>query len=139
MQTGSQNSIASPSSKLTAPSIREKKLVFDCVLITSPPTFAKSPTVRKRPFENENNAVAGPSRIRCEDLVSPERGQRPLHTYAMARRKRLSSLAKEDPTDDSDDADGEKGVWINADPLPGCVVCNIGESEFRSHSELWGS
>ena len=29
-----------------------------------------------------------------------------------------------------DDADGEKGVWINADPLPGCVVCNIGESEF---------
>lgn len=23
----------------------------------------------------------------------------------------------------------ERGVWINADPLPGCVVCNIGESE----------
>ena len=21
------------------------------------------------------------------------------------------------------------GVWINADPIPGCVVCNIGESE----------
>ncbi|KAG6816809.1 hypothetical protein H0H87_002778 [Tephrocybe sp. NHM501043] len=21
----------------------------------------------------------------------------------------------------------EKGVWINADPIPGCVVCNIGE------------
>ena len=24
---------------------------------------------------------------------------------------------------------GEAGVWINADPLPGCVVCNIGESK----------
>jgi len=21
----------------------------------------------------------------------------------------------------------EEGVWINADPIPGCVVCNIGE------------
>jgi len=21
----------------------------------------------------------------------------------------------------------ENGVWINADPMPGCVVCNIGE------------
>jgi hypothetical protein len=23
----------------------------------------------------------------------------------------------------------EEGIWINADPIPGCVVCNIGESE----------
>jgi len=23
----------------------------------------------------------------------------------------------------------EEGVWINADPIPDCVVCNIGESE----------
>jgi hypothetical protein len=23
----------------------------------------------------------------------------------------------------------EKGIWITADPIPGCVVCNIGESE----------
>lgn len=23
----------------------------------------------------------------------------------------------------------EKGTWINADPIPGCVVCNIGESK----------
>ncbi len=23
----------------------------------------------------------------------------------------------------------EDGVWISADPIPGCVVCNIGESE----------
>lgn len=27
----------------------------------------------------------------------------------------------------------EKGVWINADPIPGCVVCNIGESAFLRH------
>ncbi|KAG6820182.1 hypothetical protein H0H93_004313 [Arthromyces matolae] len=25
----------------------------------------------------------------------------------------------------------EKGVWINADPIHGCVVCNIGESKLR--------
>ncbi|KAG5645466.1 hypothetical protein DXG03_006011 [Asterophora parasitica] len=25
------------------------------------------------------------------------------------------------------EVNGEKGVWINADPVPGCVVCNIGE------------
>ncbi|KAG5652963.1 hypothetical protein H0H81_002861 [Sphagnurus paluster] len=25
----------------------------------------------------------------------------------------------------------EKGVWINADPIPGCVVCNIGESKLN--------
>ena len=23
----------------------------------------------------------------------------------------------------------EKGVWISADPIPGCVVCNIGVSK----------
>jgi isopenicillin N synthase-like dioxygenase len=22
----------------------------------------------------------------------------------------------------------EEGIWINADPVPNCVVCNIGES-----------
>lgn len=26
---------------------------------------------------------------------------------------------------------GEEGVWITADPIPGCVVCNIGESKYR--------
>lgn len=25
---------------------------------------------------------------------------------------------------------GENGVWIKADPIPGCIVCNIGESMF---------
>jgi len=28
----------------------------------------------------------------------------------------------------------EEGVWINADPIPGCVVCNIGESEYLTSS-----
>jgi isopenicillin N synthase-like dioxygenase len=23
----------------------------------------------------------------------------------------------------------EEGIWITADPIPGCVVCNIGESK----------
>ncbi|KAF9242601.1 hypothetical protein BU15DRAFT_43907 [Melanogaster broomeanus] len=26
-----------------------------------------------------------------------------------------------------DEHGGEEGVWINADPIPGCIVCNIGE------------
>lgn len=29
-----------------------------------------------------------------------------------------------------DEHGGEEGFWINADPIPGCIVCNIGESEF---------
>jgi hypothetical protein len=27
--------------------------------------------------------------------------------------------------------DSKQGIWIDADPIPGCVVCNIGESEFN--------
>jgi len=26
-----------------------------------------------------------------------------------------------------DEHGGEEGLWINADPIPGCIVCNIGE------------
>lgn len=26
-----------------------------------------------------------------------------------------------------DEHGGEQGIWINADPIPGCIVCNIGE------------
>lgn len=25
----------------------------------------------------------------------------------------------------------EEGTWINADPIHGCVVCNIGESKLH--------
>ena len=25
---------------------------------------------------------------------------------------------------------GEKGIWITVDPIPGCIVCNIGESQW---------
>ena len=28
------------------------------------------------------------------------------------------------------------GVWIKADPIPGCIVCNIGESEYSSAGSL---
>lgn len=28
-----------------------------------------------------------------------------------------------------DEHGGEEGLWINADPIPGCIVCNIGESK----------
>ena len=24
----------------------------------------------------------------------------------------------------------EEGVWVNVDPIPGCIVCNIGESQW---------
>jgi hypothetical protein len=24
----------------------------------------------------------------------------------------------------------EEGTWVNVDPIPGCIVCNIGESQF---------
>ena len=29
-----------------------------------------------------------------------------------------------------------EGIWINADPIPGCIVCNIGESESFSTSPI---
>jgi hypothetical protein len=32
----------------------------------------------------------------------------------------------------------EDGVWINADPMPGCVVCNIGESKCPFFPNLFG-
>lgn len=33
------------------------------------------------------------------------------------------------PTDAKEIKAVEQGVWINADPIPGCIVCNIGESK----------
>ncbi|GJJ15759.1 hypothetical protein Clacol_010037 [Clathrus columnatus] len=33
-------------------------------------------------------------------------------------------------TNNIDDGYAEKGKWINADPIQGCVVCNIGESYY---------
>ena len=27
----------------------------------------------------------------------------------------------------------KEGIWITADPIPGCVVCNIGESKPDIH------
>jgi hypothetical protein len=31
----------------------------------------------------------------------------------------------------------EEGIWINADPVPNCVVCNIGESMLWSFQALF--
>jgi len=36
----------------------------------------------------------------------------------------LSSIAPNPPSESPQSS----GVWINADPIPGCIVCNIGES-----------
>lgn len=30
----------------------------------------------------------------------------------------------------------DEGIWINADPVPGCIVCNIGESESNRAKEM---
>ncbi|KAG6910675.1 hypothetical protein DXG01_008719 [Tephrocybe rancida] len=39
---------------------------------------------------------------------------------------RAGAIALADPSMVAE-VGSEKGVWINADPIPGCVVCNIGE------------
>jgi len=36
-------------------------------------------------------------------------------------------LLVRDPSDPTSQEHVEDGVWINADPLPGCIVCNLGE------------
>ena len=30
----------------------------------------------------------------------------------------------------------EEGIWVNVDPIPGCIVCNIGESQWATKSPL---
>ena len=30
----------------------------------------------------------------------------------------------------------EEGIWVNVDPIPGCIVCNIGESQWVTKSRL---
>ncbi len=42
----------------------------------------------------------------------------------------LNSAAASGDSDGKEIKSAEQGVWINADPIPGCIVCNIGESEF---------
>ena len=46
---------------------------------------------------------------------------------------RSASLATDQVDALSTDANTEDGVWINADPIDGCVVVNIGESARPSH------
>lgn len=33
----------------------------------------------------------------------------------------------------------EEGIWINADPVPNCVVCNIGESMLLVFPSIFSS
>jgi hypothetical protein len=40
-------------------------------------------------------------------------------------------MAQADITGLPQEQGSEEGVWITADPIPGCVVCNIGESKPR--------
>lgn len=40
-------------------------------------------------------------------------------------------VAVENPGDVPKEEGVEQGIWISADPIPGCVVCNIGESTLR--------
>jgi isopenicillin N synthase-like dioxygenase len=30
----------------------------------------------------------------------------------------------------------EEGIWVNVDPIPGCIVCNIGESQWVTNHAL---
>ena len=39
-----------------------------------------------------------------------------------------STMADVEMSDLPSEEGTERGVWITADPKPGCVVCNIGES-----------
>lgn len=39
------------------------------------------------------------------------------------------SLAVEDPGAIANQEGIDEGVWTTVDPIPGCVVCNIGESQ----------
>lgn len=51
--------------------------------------------------------------------VEPSESQRPAQPLN----------AEKDEETMLDEQNGTEGVWINADPLPGCVVCNVGESK----------
>ena len=63
----------------------------------------------------------------CSDLGSflwadPTRGA--LQVFLQQQ-----SLAVEDPGAVASQEGIEEGVWTTVDPIPGCVVCNIGESQ----------
>ena len=50
----------------------------------------------------------------------------PSALQVFLRRPGTKSLISGDlPAEEGD----QEGMWINADPIPGCVVCNIGESK----------
>lgn len=54
-------------------------------------------------------------------------------TSALQVFERVAGRADADRLDLSPEQ-ARSGVWIDADPIPGCVVCNIGESEWAANN-----
>ncbi|KAJ7212124.1 Clavaminate synthase-like protein [Mycena pura] len=51
----------------------------------------------------------------------------PIPSALQVFLRQTGSIAAADATGLPVERGAEEGVWINADPIPGCVVCNIGE------------
>ena len=41
----------------------------------------------------------------------------------------------QEPCDLPAEEGDEEGIWLTVDPIPGCVVCNIGESKSRGNHD----
>lgn len=66
---------------------------------------------------------------------SSGQGLAPSAASAMMEDVISTTAATDVEMSDLPDEEGtERGVWITADPKPGCVVCNIGESKSRQIS-----
>lgn len=48
---------------------------------------------------------------------------------ALKKKSGITNESSSVVSQPADDETGMKGVWISADPIPGCIVCNIGESK----------
>lgn len=62
-------------------------------------------------------------------------GLAPSAASLLSDAESVHKLPKNAAKDDAavlKEKNGEKGVWISADPMPGCVICNIGESVLKS-------
>lgn len=78
------------------------------------------------------NAIAGiapgaAKEFLPSDLTTEFRHDELSGSYALSQYE--SSPEVNITSRDEMELEGGKGVWINADPLPGCVMCNIGESK----------
>ena len=65
------------------------------------------------------------------DTVTERKGNGNKNETVMQDSESDTVQISDNARSDSDTAQTvsvKEGVWINADPLPGCIVCNIGES-----------